>query len=87
MKNIIFTKSQKKLFTEFDVPTINMKKLEKRDSKFKDSNFSEKEYFELFQSYATAKSKSKDNKMYRRLLENFDENLKMIFEKIELQKE
>lgn len=83
LKNVIFSKTQKKIFLLHSKPLICLnnknKNYETKKSLIEGSNENKLNY----DNYIKARKKEGSNKIYKRLLNNFDENLKNIFENIQ----
>jgi hypothetical protein len=77
LKKIVFNDTQYRIFKNHDKQVINEN--DEVDAPVE----SQTKYYELFTKYLKAKEKSGNDKIYQRLIENFDGNLKNIFEKIE----
>jgi hypothetical protein len=77
MKRIVFNDTQYRIFKNHEKPVIN------EDDEVDAHVESQPKYYELFTKYLKAKEKSENDKVYQRLIDNFDKNLKNIFEKIE----
>jgi hypothetical protein len=85
LRNVIFSKSQNNLFSLHSKPLIREKELdEKAKKKSQTSINSRDENFSIFDDYVKAKEKQDENKTYKRLLRNMDENSKNIFNNLEL---
>jgi hypothetical protein len=80
LKKIFLSKGQYRIFKNHDLQVI-------RENDEEDLHDDEKEskvnYYELYTQYSKGKEKAKCDKVYRRLIQNFDKNLGVIFEKIE----
>lgn len=84
MKKIVFNKTQRNIFSAFYLKNINeenVRNWENHESKKQDQF----EYFEIYKSYVKGQSK-KNKKVYGKLLDNFDDNLKVIFENMQIGK-
>jgi hypothetical protein len=81
LKNVILSKTQKKLFLLHNKPIISENKKNFKDRKKSKVDKSE-ENRNIFENYLKARKKEGSNKIYKRILQNFDENLKKIFENI-----
>jgi hypothetical protein len=77
-KKIILNKTQHKLFKFHSKYVINENNLNDEGDKAN----GETKYIDIYHLYEKSKEKAKDNKVYERLLENFDTSLKVIFSKI-----
>ena len=71
LKDVIFTKNQAKLFDYYNKPEMNKDTIVNQKK-------TESTYVELYKSFMKASEKT-DNRINRKLLRNFDENLKEIF--------
>jgi hypothetical protein len=81
LKNVIFTKTQKNLFLLHNKPIISENKKNFKDRKKSMIEKSEENKI-IYENYLKAKKKESSNKIYKRILQNLDENLKKIFENI-----
>jgi hypothetical protein len=77
MKKIFFSKGQYEIFKNHDLQVIR----ENDDEAHEDEK--KVNYYELYSQYIKGKEKAKGDKVYRRLIQNFDKNLGVIFGKIE----
>ena len=74
LKNIIFTKTQKKLFLLHSKPVIS-ENLEIA-SEMNEMNELNDPKDQIYDCYVKAKQKEGSNKFYKRLIHNLDENIK-----------
>jgi hypothetical protein len=77
LKRIVFNDTQYRIFKNHEKQVIN------ENDEVEDHVESQPKYYELFTKYLKAKEKSDNDKVYQRLIDNFDQNLKNIFEKIQ----
>lgn len=81
LKNILFNKTQKKLFLLHNRPLISQNKKKVKPKNEINNIFEAMDESELiYESYLKAKKKQGSNKFYKRLLQEIDENLKRIFD-------
>jgi hypothetical protein len=77
MKKIVFNKTQLEIFKNHNKQEIHFDELD-HDDEHKEQN-----YYDLYKLYFKGQEKVKTDKVYKRLIQNFDKNLSTIFEKIE----
>jgi hypothetical protein len=82
LKKILLNENQYKLFKYHNKQVINIDNNEVTGETAGEEKQKEIKHYELYNVFLKSKEKSNDNKIYKRLLENFDENLAFIFEKI-----
>jgi hypothetical protein len=82
LKQVLFSKSQKRIFSTYMLPVIDNNTLIKHQTEKKDKKVDENDNFEVCQSYFKIIKKS-NIKINKRLIENFDEHSKIIYNKLE----
>jgi len=82
MKKILFNKTQKTLFAIYDGKVINQNNLNLNEEDEFTKKKTSPDNLEIYDEYIKAKQLSENDIIYKRLLENFDENLKMVFESL-----
>ena len=81
MKKILLTKNQRNLISVSSVQIIDDDKVNKYLSE--NSKTNKNDFIKLYESYVKGKEKAGNNKLYKKILENLDENLKVIFDNLE----
>jgi hypothetical protein len=79
LKKIIFNKTQRKLFSTVSPAVINEKTLNKYEDGYLEPKLN---YEKIYNSYLKAGEKAKDRKFYQKVIDNFDGNLKIIFDEM-----
>ena len=85
LKKVLLSKSQRILFSASTIPTIDEKKINSYKEKKYDYDGEVKEYCEIYKSYISLK-KDSFSKKNKKLVENLDNDLKIIFDQFELEK-
>jgi hypothetical protein len=78
LKKILFNQSQYMLFKNHNRQIITINEDDDDEEKMK----KEVKYFDLYEAYLNGQESAKDDKIYSRLLDNFDQNLCYIFDRI-----
>jgi hypothetical protein len=80
LKKVLFTKNQRILFSAYNKPTIDENKILNYDYEKKKVNYYDLNYYKIHKSLKEVMLSANNNLIDKKLIENLDKNLKLIFD-------